>query len=186
MGKIPKNAQLVYQGEIFAVYNWQQQMYDGSRQTFEMIKRTDTAEIIAVQDNKILISEQEQPSKGKYYSLYGGQGEINEFSLETAQRELLEESGLSSEQWELFHETQLANKIEWTIYTYIARDCQKVAEVKLDPGEKITQISLNFPEFIDFIISDKYNNNSLKVKILKLIQSGDKLEEFKFKLFNHA
>lgn len=38
---IPENAKLVFKGKIFDTYQWEQEMYDGSRVTFEKIKRPD-------------------------------------------------------------------------------------------------------------------------------------------------
>ncbi len=37
--KIPPNAKRVFKGIIFDVYQWQQKMFDGSKETFEMLKR---------------------------------------------------------------------------------------------------------------------------------------------------
>ena len=45
---IPEEAKKVFQGEIFAVYQWPQEMFDGSFATFEMLRRADTVKILAV------------------------------------------------------------------------------------------------------------------------------------------
>src|SRR5882757_3955251 len=100
--KIPPQAKKVFQGVIFSVYQWQQEMFDGSTETFEMLKRPNTIEVIATQGDKILISRQSQPNKENFYSLFGGRAEEGEDPLVTAKRELLEESGLESDDWELF------------------------------------------------------------------------------------
>lgn len=67
--KIPLNARRVFKGIIFDVYQWEQKMFDGSFKTFEMLKRLNTVEIIAIQNNKILLSKQSQPNKENFYSL---------------------------------------------------------------------------------------------------------------------
>ena len=41
------------------------------------------------------------------------------------------------------------NKIDWVIYTFIAKGLRKIAEPKLDGGEKITLKHVSFDEFID-------------------------------------
>lgn len=51
--KIPINARRVFKGIIFDVYQWEQKMFDGNFKTFEMLKRPNTVEIIAIRDNKI-------------------------------------------------------------------------------------------------------------------------------------
>ena len=67
--KIPKEAKLVFKGQIFDVYQWKQKMFDGSYETFEALKRKDNASIIPVVGNKILICEQEQPHTGIFYGI---------------------------------------------------------------------------------------------------------------------
>lgn len=180
--KIPSEAEKVFKGVIFDVYHWQQKLFDGSESTFEMLKRANTVEAIAIKDDKIYLSHQSQPNKKDFYSLFGGRGEQGEDPLVSAKRELLEESGMTSDKWELFKVYQPIHKIDWDIYTYIARDCKKISATKLDAGEKIETKECTFEEFIDIVISDKYWGNELALDILKMKDKG-KLEEFKAKLF---
>lgn len=181
--KIPPEAKRVFKGVIFDVYQWQQKMFDGSSQTFEILKRPNTVEVIAIKDGKICISHQSQPTKPDFYSLFGGRAEEGEDPLVTAKRELLEESGMESNNWQLYKSYTPLHKIDWTIYTYIAKDCKKVSDLKLDPGEKIEIKELLFNEFIDFVLSDKYWGNELVIDILRMKVEG-KLEEFKTKLLD--
>src|SRR5437868_13556711 len=111
--KIPPEAKLVFSGILFDVYQWQQKMFDGSFETFEMLKRPDTVEIIATNGDKVYMSHQSQPNKANFYSLFGGRKEKGEEPLECAKRELLEESGMSSNNWELYKEYKPLHKIEW-------------------------------------------------------------------------
>ena len=183
--KIPSEAKLVFKGIIFQVYQWQQKMFDGSTETFEMLKRPNTIEVIATSGNKILLTHQSQPNKSDFYSLFGGRGKEGEDPLVTAKRELLEESGLESNDWELFKIFEPTHKIEWSIYTFIARNCKKVSEQSLDPGEKIEIRERTFDEFIQDVLSDKYWGDELILEILKMKTSG-KLEEFRKKIFGTA
>ena len=91
--KIPEVAKCVFQGIFFDVYHWPQDMYDGSTRTFEMLKRKPSVDIIATQGDRILLTEEEQPNKGKFVSIPGGQLEEGESFLACAKRELLEETG---------------------------------------------------------------------------------------------
>mgnify|MGYP001562244358 CR=1 FL=1 len=182
--KIPPEAKRVFKGIIFDVYQWQQKMFDGTKEAFEMIKRVNTVEVIAVKGGKIVLSHQSQPTKKDFYSLFGGRGEDGENPLVTAKRELLEESGLSSDKWELFKVYQPLHKMDWCIYTYIARDCRKISEPRLDAGEKIEAKECNFDEFINIVISDKYWGNELALDILRMKDKGS-LEEFRIKLLGN-
>lgn len=180
--RIPPTAKKVFDGVIFDVYQWEQEMFDGSKETFEMLKRPNTIEVIAIEGNKILLSKQSQPNKPEFYSLFGGRANEGEEPLETAKRELLEESGLKSENWELLKTYTPFHKIDWDIYMYIARDCVKIGDQHLDAGEKIEIIKCTFDEFIEIVESDKYWGNELVLDILRMKQSG-KLKEFKEKIF---
>lgn len=183
--KIPTEAKLVFKGVIFDVYQWQQKMFDGTSTTFEMLKRPHTVEVIATQGDKILLSHQSQPNKKDFFSLFGGRGDKDkpEEPLNTAKRELLEESGLASDEWELVKTYEPFHKIDWQIYLYVARNCRKVAEQKLDAGEQIEVVSRTFEEFVKDVESDKYWGNELTLDILRLKQNKDKMEEFKKKIF---
>ncbi len=181
--KVPQEAKLVFQGKIFSVYQWGQEMFDGSHETFEMLKRPNTIQIIATQGNKILMSRQSQPNKHNYYSLYGGRSEENEDPLVTAKRELLEESGLSSDDWELYKVYSPYHKIDWEIYFYIARNCQKVAEPHLDAGEKIEEMTCTFEEFKKLVEEDNYLAKDLALDLFRMEKAGT-LDEFKKKLLD--
>jgi ADP-ribose pyrophosphatase len=170
--KIPSDATKVFNGIIFDVYQWQQKMFDGSTETFEMLKRGNTVEVIAVKDGKVCLGHQSQPNKADFYSLLGGRGEEGEEPLETAKRELLEESGMVSENWELYKTHHPLHKIDWDIYTYIAKDCKKIAEPKLDAGEQIETKEYTFDEFIEVVLSEKYWGNELILDVLRMKDQG--------------
>ena len=180
--KLPKNAKLVFKGKIFDTYQWDQEMFDGSTEVFERLKRPNTIQVLAIQNDNILIAEEEQPAKGKFHALFGGRQEPNEDSLECAKRELLEESGLTSKDWELYKIYEPYNKMEWEVHFYIARNCQKIAEQKLDSGEKITTKPLTFEQFINFILEGKLWATELNIDILRMLHKGT-INEFKQKLF---
>lgn len=149
--KIPNNAKCVFKGVIFDVYQWEQEMFDGSHETFEALKRPNTVLTIPVVGSKLLLSFEEQPGKTRHHRLFGGRAEPNEDPLETAKRELLEETGMESPDWELFGSYEFDGKIEWSTYIFIARDCQKIAEQKLDAGEKIDVYECQLSEFMEKI-----------------------------------
>src|SRR3989344_1173843 len=150
---LPKQAKKVFDGEIFDVYQWQQKMFDGSYETFEKIVRADTVGVIPVtSDKKIVITKEEQPGKPPFISIPGGRVEENEDLLVAARRELLEETGYKSDDVNLWYSGQPVSKIEWCIYTFIARNCEKVGDLKLDSGEKIKTELVSFEEFLDIAL----------------------------------
>lgn len=147
--QLPSNAKLAFKGKIFEVWQWDQKMFDGSVETFEKLRRTNTAQAIATVGDKILIQTQEQPDKKKSFSsLPGGRCEEGENAFEAAKRELLEETGYASDDWELWCEENPVGKMIWTVYTYIARNCYHKQAPNLDAGEKIISRLISFDEFL--------------------------------------
>lgn len=183
MGKIPEKAKRVFAGVIFDVYQWEQEMFDGSRMTFEMLKRPNTVEVIPVVGDKILIQEQEQPGSAPFLSLPGGRVDKNEDSLAAVKREFLEETGYVSENWELWDTVDPYGKMEWTIYSFIARDCRRQQEMHLDIGEKITLKFVSFDEFLALADNPNFYEPQLVPKLLQMRLDPAKLETFRKKLF---
>ncbi len=90
---LPPQAKRVFEGIIFDVYHWQQQLFDGSYTTFEMLKRPDTIQVLAVRDNQLVILEEEQPGHPAFYGVPGGRhDQPAESELDAARRELREET----------------------------------------------------------------------------------------------
>lgn len=165
--KLPKKAKKVFTGKIFNIYQWPQKMFDGSVATFEMISRVGTVQIIAIQGNKIIMADEAQPGVKRGLSLLGGRADKNEPPLKAAKRELKEESGLISKDWELLHRCQPLVKMDWDMYLYVARDCQKVSAPQLDSGERINLVAMTFEEFVKFYTSD-WRRNWLSYYLNKL------------------
>mgnify|MGYP000255301749 CR=1 FL=1 len=52
MGKLPPDAKKDFDGIIFDVYHYNQKMYNGTTETFEILKRADTAIVIPTANNQ--------------------------------------------------------------------------------------------------------------------------------------
>ncbi|MCP5405465.1 MAG: NUDIX hydrolase [Pseudomonadaceae bacterium] len=152
MANIPPHAKRVFQGVIFDVYQWEQEMFDGSTATFERLKRPDTVVVLPVAGDTIYYSRQEQPDKPLFLGLFGGRSDPGEEPLTAAKRELLEETGLVSDTWIPWKSFQPATKIDWTVYYFIAKDCRKVAEQELDGGERIEICQTSLDDFMQTVL----------------------------------
>jgi 8-oxo-dGTP pyrophosphatase MutT (NUDIX family) len=181
--KIPEHAKLVFKGKIFDVYQWEQEMFDGTKEIFEAIKRPGTVQVIATQGVKVLLSHEEQPGKPRRITFLGGRMEKDEESLAAAKRELLEESGMESDDWDLYRDYESGGKIVWPFYVYIARNVQKVAEPHLDAGEKIDLKEVSFEEFIEIVTSEDYIDRQISQEIYRLKEDKAKLAAFRTRLF---
>lgn len=184
--KLPPQAKKVFSGQIFDVYQWEQEMYDGTTKTFEMLKRPDTIQVIATRGEKIYLSYEEQPMKPKTYTFLGGRIEPGEEPLACAKRELHEESGMESADWELYKLYEFPGKIEWGMYLYIARDCKKTSEPHLDGGERVEVKELSFDEFMNIVTDEQFWGQAVSGDFLRMQRHPKRIEEFKKKLFtNH-
>lgn len=158
---LPPHAKRVFTGVVFDVWQWEQEMFDGTTQTFEKAKRPDTASIIPVVGDKIMILEQEQPGQKPYLCFPGGQCNPDEDPADAAKRELLEETGYTSDEWSFLREEHPSNRMIWTLHTYVARNCRQVAEQTLDPGEKISITWVTFDEMLLLSEHPRFNEKHL-------------------------
>lgn len=165
--RIPPQAKRVFKGIIFDVYQWEQKMFDGTMATYEYIKRCDSAQIIAVTADKIIILDQEQPFKGSFISLPAGRCDHDDDPLKEAKRELLEETGYESSDWVHWQETKAKGSIDWTTHTYIARDCRYKQPQSLDNGEKISVRFIDFDEFLMLADDERFRDLNLNEPMLR-------------------
>ena len=100
----------------------------------------DWVNVIAVtKEGEFLIEEQYRHGIGNVcYELCAGIVEEGEIPLESAKRELLEETGYISREWMAFGRyAPNASGSNNYCYTFVARDIEKVTEQKLDKTEEI-------------------------------------------------
>ena len=73
---MPEHAKQVFKGKMFDVYQWEQELYDGTTTIFERLKGPDTVVIFPVlEDGRILLTEQELPGKMPFIAATGGRNE---------------------------------------------------------------------------------------------------------------
>lgn len=177
---IPPHAKKVFEGAIFDVFQWQQEMFDGTKATFELLQRIDGVAVIPIlDDGRILLCEQEQPNRLPYISAFGGGMEEGEDVLTTAKRELLEESGYEASEYTLWIVNHPLTKINWVTYTFIARGLTKVAEMNLDGGEKITLKPVTFDELVGLVADDRFIEKQMLPEFYKALLYPEKKEELR-------
>ncbi len=182
---IPPHAKCVFRGIMFDVYQWEQEMFDGTKETFEKLKRPDTVVVFPVlPDGRILLTEQEQPGKKPFIGAAGGRVDAGESVLEAAKRELLEETGYEASEFMLWDAQQPVSKVDWAVYTFIAKGVRKVAEMDLDAGEKITLKPVGFDELLDLATGEDtyFAEKEVVIRFFEAKLSPQKKAELK-KLF---
>lgn len=186
---LPDDAKLVFKGVIFDVYQWQQRMFDGTIATFEKLKRPDTVIVFAVlEDNRILLTKQEQPGKQPFIGAAGGRVDPGEDVLAAAKRELLEETGYAASDWVLWHAEQPISKIEWAVYVFIAKQTHKMTEQNLDAGEKIQLMPVTFDQLVELGTSSNLSAGFYEKEITDILYQA-RLDPLKYtalkKLFSN-
>lgn len=184
--RIPQQAQCVFSGVRSEVYQWDQEMYDGSYTTFELLRFLDGAFTIAITDEgKILITEQEQPAKDHpFLGLPGGSFDSpDEGALACAQRELLEETGYESHDWTLWHTFDGTGNVATFTYFYIARHIHQIQDIRSDPGEKIRTFTLDFEEFLMLSEDQRFHHHWSLIPLLYEARINTKKKEELRRLF---
>jgi 8-oxo-dGTP pyrophosphatase MutT (NUDIX family) len=180
---IPSHAKKIFDGVIFDVYQWEQELFDGTKTTFEKLKRPDTVVVFPVlDDGRIILVEQEQPGDEVYIGATGGRVEEGEDILDAAKRELLEESGYEASEFFLWDAQYPMPKVDWVVFTFIAKGLKKVADMNLDAGEKITLKPASFDEFIAVGRSEKFAEKEIVPKLYEAMLVPEKKEALR-KLF---
>lgn len=172
---IPPQAKQVFSGQIFDVYQWPQKLFDGTEATFEMLRRPDTVEILAIKDGKLVMIHEQQPHRGYRLTFPGGRVDAADESwLAAAQRELLEETGMSFASWKLVLVTQPQPKIEWFGVTFVAWDYVSQLSSRPDAGEQITIEPLSLAA-VQAAVGDAANSLVYAREILHKVRSLEEL-----------
>lgn len=179
---LPANAIRVFEGVMFDLYQWEQELYDGTTATFEKGSRSDTAVVFPVtEDGKILIIEDSQPHRDTVLSAVSGRIESDETPEQGAKRELLEETGYESSDWQSFYTITPVEKLDWVNYVFIAKGCKKVAEPTLDAGEKIMVRSVSFDELIQLASEGTLRGKDFSITVLQAMLNPEKMKELQKK-----
>ncbi len=182
---LPENAQKVFGGVMFDVYQWEQEMFDGTKEMYEKLKRPDTVVIFPVlDDGKIVLTKQEQPGKEPFIAAAGGRVNSGEDILAATKRELLEETGYEAGEFTLWKALQPIGKIEWAVYIFVARKLKRTAEPSLDPGEKIEMMTVDFEEFLKIALQENFYQQEVYRDIVEAKFNKEKKDELKKLLSN--
>jgi ADP-ribose pyrophosphatase len=175
---LPSHAKRVFKGKIFDVYQWEQKVFDGSIEIYEKLKRADTIEVIPVtEDGKVILLKEEQPGKKPFLGVAGGRADEGEDPLKTAKRELMEETGYTSNEFILWDSQQPMSKIEWAVYIFIAKNCKKIKDTELDNGEKIELEYISIDEFLDTALSEEFADVEIKLKVMEAKLNQKKMDK---------
>lgn len=172
---VPKNAILKSKTVHYDIWEYPVVLPNGGTAVYEMCVRQNAAMVLAEQNGEIVISRQTQqfdiPPK---YFMLGGMIEKGESPLRAAKRELAEESGLTSNDWELLGVINHNNRVMWTDYFYMARNCKNTCQPDPDSGEFIEIIRFPINQFMnEILVSEDFREKSLRQLLMKTPSTQD-------------
>ncbi len=181
---IPEDAKCVFKWKVYETWQREQEMYDWTVKTFEKVKKPNTATVFAVVENKIVVQRQEQPHRDPFISLPWGKCEEWEDPIQSAERELLEETGLVCE--EIFLRKTIPSSYSSVVresHYFIAKWCKQNTDLNLDGWELIENRFMNFDEFLMLSENDNFRDNDLINVLLKMRLNSKLKTDFYTKLF---
>ncbi len=145
--RFPESASKVFSGVIYDIYQWQQNMFDGTTRTFECAKRQYVVTVIAVIGDKIVVLNEEQPGMRKRVNFIGGGINDSEDPYTAAIREIHEETGMTFKNVKLVSIEDIGGpKLDWWAYRFVATELVSEEEPHPGAGEKIEVTLLPFDQ----------------------------------------
>ncbi|MGH7884652.1 MAG: NUDIX hydrolase [Thermodesulfobacteriota bacterium] len=127
---------------------------DGKLHDFYVVEAPDWINVVAITpENEFLLIKQYRHGIRKItIEIPGGMIDTGEFPLESAKRELLEETGFKSENWKqigMVHPNPAI--MSNSCHTFLAIDCKKVSQPDFDSTENIETFSCPVDEIKRYI-----------------------------------
>lgn len=177
---VPAAATRVFNGKLYDIYQWEQERFDKTLETYEAVIKNDVVHIIAVtNDKKIIVLEEEQPAIGKFKSIPSGRVEESELPEEAARRELQEEIGITPKSLTLFRKFTNRDGINNHVYIFVALDCEKTSNGSPESGERIQKRVVTFDNFLLYVASSDFRHNFVKAIVLEAIQYPETMSKLK-------
>ena len=148
------SSELVFDGALLKVYRDQVRLPDGGHGQREYIRHPGAVAVVPLFDDRSILLERQfrYPQGRVFIEIPAGKLEPNEPHLETAKRELLEETGYSAGEWSrlgVIH-TAIAYTNE-AIEIFVARQLRREGAAQLDPGEFVETLIVPFDEAIAMV-----------------------------------
>lgn len=181
---LPANAKEVFQGLVHSVWQWDQELFDGSHTTFEAIKRRDYVGAVGVlPDQRLLLIKDEQPDRPAVITPAGGGLEDHEDAATAIRREFREETGYAIGELRPWLEYQPGSRVFMVCHIYIGRDLTHEGEPTPEAGEKISLYICQFEEFIALGRNQQLRDWLMRIELLEAALDPAKRETLKRLLY---
>ncbi len=169
----PKKAKRVHEGPLADIYQWEQEMFDGSKRTFECFVRADTAGVLAFLDkDTLLMTKQTQPGRGRkelFFDPPGGMIDPGETPKQGAARELTEETGYAARKMKLWSKSTFDGMVRFEEFVFLAKDLKKTPEHNPEhAGEKIELIEMPWKQAVELSLTHQMRRRDIMLAILAM------------------
>lgn len=168
---IRSNPQELLKTPIYTIHSHEAKSQDSDKAgKFFTLNAPDWINVIAItEENEVIVISQYRHGTDEItLEIPGGASDPGEDPIESAKRELLEETGFISEEWESLGKTAV-NPAIMTNYThmFIAKNCKKVAEQQLDGLEEIDIEFISIQEFLQKIVKMEIDHSLILSAVAK-------------------
>ncbi len=159
----------VFDGVLLKVHRDRVRLPDGSEGVREYVKHPGAVAVVPLfDDGRVLLERQfRYPHHKEFIEVPAGKREPNEPHLETAQRELLEETGYSADEWKrlgVMH-TSIACMDE-AIELFVARKLKKERSAELEAGEFLETLVVPFDDAIAMVKDGRITDSKTMAALL--------------------
>jgi ADP-ribose pyrophosphatase len=169
------SGELVFDGKLLKVHRDTVRLPDGSQGTREYIRHPGAVAVVPLFDDRTVLLERQfrYPHGREFIEVPAGKNEPNEPHLDTAKRELLEETGYTAQEWTrlgVIH-TAIAYTDE-AIELFLAKKLKKERAAQLDAGEFVETLIVPFDEAIAMVRTGRITDSKSVAALLWILSFG--------------
>ena len=163
------SGELVFDGKLLKVHRDVVRLPDGSQGAREYIRHPGAVAVVPLFDDRSVLLERQfrYPHRREFIEVPAGKLEPNEPHLDTAKRELLEETGYTAVEWTrlgVIH-TSIAYTDE-AIELFLAKKLKKERAAQLDAGEFVETLIVPFDEAIAMVRDGRITDSKTVAALL--------------------
>ena len=169
------SGELVFDGKLLKVHRDRVRLPDGAETAREYIRHPGAVAVVPLFDDRGVLLERQfrYPHGREFIEVPAGKLEPNEPHLDTAKRELLEETGYTAQDWTrlgVIH-TAIAYTDE-AIELFLAKKLKKERAAQLDAGEFVDTLIVPFDEGIAMVRAGRITDSKSVAALLWVLSFG--------------
>ena len=172
---VTTNERVEYTTKIFKVLKRDMEIIsENHKATFSILDAPDWINVIALtSENEIVLVEQYRyGTEVPTLELPGGVSDPGETPFESSKRELLEETGFSSDDWVSLGKVSSNPAMQTNFtHTYLAKNCIKTSDQQLDGNERIHVHIMPLVNFLDMVGQGEVDHSLVVAAIAKFLLS---------------